>query len=131
MINVTALYTGILLVMLVMLSLYVVKGRWVNKVGLGDAGNADMLKRMRTHANFIEYVPLALLGMYLLETTRHSAIILHALGIALVVARLLHAYGMNRRSPNFGRAGGAIMTLVILLVEAVLLIMVWFRGLAV
>lgn len=131
MINVTALYTGILLVMLVVLSLYVVKGRWVNKVGLGDAGNEDMLKRMRTHANFVEYVPLALLGMYLLETTRHSAIILHALGIGLVVARLLHAYGMNRRSPNFGRAGGATFTLVILLVEAVLLILVWFRGLAV
>jgi uncharacterized membrane protein YecN with MAPEG domain len=129
MLNVTALYTGILLVMLVVLSLYVVKGRWVNKVGLGDAGNADMLKRMRTHANFVEYVPLALIGMYLLEVTKHSALILHALGIALVVARLLHAYGMNRRSPNFGRAGGASLTLTILLVEAVMLILVWFDGL--
>ena len=129
MLNVTALYTGILLVMLVVLSLYVVKGRWVNKVGLGDAGNADMLKRMRTHANFVEYVPLALIGMYLLEVTKHSALILHALGIALVVARLLHAYGMNRRSPNFGRAGGASLTLTILLVEAVMLILVWFEGL--
>lgn len=131
MINVTALYTGILLVMLVFLSLFVVRGRWANKVSVGDGGNADMLKRMRTHANFIEYVPLALLGLYLLETTRHSAFILHALGIALVVARLLHAYGMNVRSPNFGRAGGASLTLVVLLVEAIMLIMVWFRGLAV
>jgi uncharacterized membrane protein YecN with MAPEG domain len=131
MLNVTALYTGILLVMLVVLSLYVVKGRWSNKVGLGDGANEDMLKRMRTHANFIEYVPLALIGLYLLETTKHSVIILHALGIALVVARLLHAYGMNRRSPNFGRAGGASLTLVILLVEAVMLIMLYFRGLGV
>lgn len=131
MVAVTALYTGILTVMLVFLSLYVVRGRWVNKVGVGDGGNADMLKRMRTHANFIEYVPLALIGLYLLEVTKHSVIILHGLGIALVIARLLHAYGMNRRSPNFGRAGGASLTLVILLVEAVLLIMVFFQGLAV
>jgi hypothetical protein len=131
MFNVTALYTGILCVMLVFLSLYVVRGRWVNKVGVGDGGNADMLKRMRTHANFIEYVPLALIGLYLLEVSKHSVIILHALGIALVAARLLHAYGMNRRSPNFGRAGGATLTLVILLVDAVLLIMVFFQGLAV
>jgi uncharacterized membrane protein YecN with MAPEG domain len=131
MLNVTALYTGILLVMLVVLSVYVVKGRWSNKVGLGDGANEDMLKRMRTHANFIEYVPLALLGMYLLEVTKHGAIVLHVLGIALVVARLLHAYGMNRRSPNFGRAGGATLTLIILLVEAILLILVWFRGLGV
>lgn len=131
MLNVTALYTGILLIMLVFLSLFVVRGRWANKVSVGDGGNADMLKRMRTHANFIEYVPLALIGLYLLEATKHSAIVLHALGIALVVARLLHAYGMNRRSPNVGRAGGASLTLVVLLVEAILLILVWFRGLAV
>jgi uncharacterized membrane protein YecN with MAPEG domain len=131
MIAVTGLYTGLLALMLVVLSLYVVKGRWVNKVGVGDGGNADMLKRMRTHANFIEYVPMALIGLYLLEVTRHSVFILHGLGIALVVARLMHAYGMNRPSPNAGRAGGATLTMVILLVEAVLLIMVFFQGLAV
>jgi len=131
MINVTALYTGILAIMLVALSLYVVRGRWSNKVGVGDGGNADMLKRIRTHANFIEYVPMALIGLYLLEVTRHGAIVLHVLGIVLVVARLAHAYGMNRPSPNAGRAVGASLTLGVLLVEAVLLIVVFFRGLAV
>ena len=131
MIAVTALYTGILALMLVVLSLYVVRGRWANKVSVGDGGNEDMLRRMRTHANFIEYVPLALIGLYLLEVTRHSVIILHALGIALVVARLLHVYGMRAGGANFGRAGGATLTLVILLVEAVLLILVFFQGLAV
>lgn len=131
MIAITALYTGILALMLVILSLYVVRGRWVNKVGMGDAGNEDMLKRMRTHANFIEYVPMALIGLYLLEVTKHSIIVLHGLGIALVLARVMHAYGMARPSPNTGRAGGALLTMVVLMVEAILLILVFFTGLTV
>ena len=128
MIAVTALYTGILALILVGLSLYVVDGRWRNKVGVGDGGNADMLKRMRAHANFIEYVPIALIGLYLLEVTRHSVYLLHVLGIALVVARLIHPIGMVRKSPNPFRAGGALITLGILIVEGVLLILAFFAG---
>lgn len=128
MIAVTALYAGILALMLVALSLYVVQGRWRNKVGVGDGGNADMLNRMRIHANFVEYVPLALIGLYLLETTRHSVYLLHALGIALVVARLIHPVGMVRKSPNPFRAGGAVITLGVLIVEGVLLVLVFFAG---
>lgn len=128
MIAVTALYAGILALVLVGLSLYVVDGRWRNKVSVGDGGNADMLKRMRAHANFIEYVPIALIGLYLLEVTRHSVYLLHVLGIALVVARLMHPVGMVRKSPNPFRAGGALITLGVLIVEGVLLILAFFAG---
>ncbi len=128
MVAVTALYAGILALVLVGLSLYVVRGRWANKVSVGDGGNADMLKRMRAHANFIEYVPIALIGLYLLEVTRHSVYLLHVLGIALVVARLMHPFGMVRKSPNPFRAGGAVITLCILIVEGVLLILAFFTG---
>lgn len=128
MVAVTALYAGILALVLVGLSLYVVRGRWANKVSVGDGGNADMLKRMRAHANFIEYVPIALIGLYLLEVTRHSVYLLHVLGIALVVARLIHPVGMVRKSPNPFRAGGALITLGVLIVEGVLLILAFFAG---
>jgi len=128
MVAVTALYAGILALVLVGLSLYVVRGRWANKVSVGDGGNADMLKRMRAHANFIEYVPIALIGLYLLEVTRHSVYLLHVLGIALVVARLMHPFGMVRKSPNPFRAGGAVITLSVLIVEGVLLILAFFTG---
>ena len=128
MVAVTALYAGILALVLVGLSLYVVRGRWANKVSVGDGGNADMLARMRAHANFIEYVPIALIGLYSLEVTRHSVYLLHVLGIALVVARLMHPIGMVRKSPNPFRAGGAVITLAILIVEGVLLILAFFAG---
>ena len=129
MIAVTALYAGILALMLAALSLFVVQGRFKNKVSIGDGGNQDMLARMRAHSNFIEYVPMALLAIYLLEVTGHGAWLLHALGIVLVAARAAHPFGMMRKSPNPYRAAGSLLTLGVLIVAGVLLILTFLRGL--
>ena len=40
------------------LGLRVTMGRAKHNVTMGDGGNPDMIVRMRTHANFAEYVPL-------------------------------------------------------------------------
>ena len=55
-----SLYAGILALIYIGLSGYVIQGRFKNKVSLGDNNNADMQKRIRVHGNFAEYVPLAL-----------------------------------------------------------------------
>src|SRR5215475_13901242 len=49
------------------LALRVTMGRAKHKVNMGDGGNPDMIVRMRTHANFVEYVPLMLVLLGLLE----------------------------------------------------------------
>ncbi len=57
--------------------------------------------------NWAEYVPLVLILMGLLEAQRTSLYLLHALGIALIVGRVLHAWGLSRSSGrSFGRAAG-------------------------
>jgi uncharacterized membrane protein YecN with MAPEG domain len=82
-----------------------------------------MLRVIRGHANFAEYVPLALLLMGMLEVSRFSIYVLHALGIVLLVARLLHGYALSFTDKFlFGRFWGTTLTFIVLATEAVLCI---------
>ena len=132
---VTPLYAGLLALLLILLSVRVIHARRGQKVSLGDGGNPVMLRIIRGHSNFVEYVPLALLLMAILEISRHSIYVLHALGILLVMGRLLHGYALSfTEHSRFGRMAGATLTFAVLLVEAVLCLYqafiahsVWFR----
>ena len=95
MIMVTPLYAGLLVLLFIGLSLRVIRSRRGREISLGDGGNPAMLRVIRGHANFVEYVPLALLLMLILEISRFSIYVLHALGILLVVGRLLHGYALS------------------------------------
>src|SRR3954467_12032276 len=94
-------------------------GRYKYHISLGDGGNADMLCRMRTQANFVEYVPLLLIFMGLFEAEGVSKQELAIAGAALVVFRILHAIGMPRPAPNPYRALGASGTGLLLIAAAV------------
>jgi uncharacterized protein len=119
--TVTPFYAGLLVLLFLVLTIGVIRRRGSEKILLGDGGNAGMQRLVRGHANFVEYVPLALLLMAILELSRFSIYLLHALGIALVVARLLHAYAFSyNRHFMFGRVTGAVITFVVLAIEAVL-----------
>ena len=112
---VTPLYAGLLVLWFIVLSARVLGFRRQG-ISFGDGGNPKVLRVVRGHANFAEYVPLALLS-------RFSIYILHALGITLVIARLLHGYALSFTEHfQFGRVGGAALTLAVLLIEAVLCI---------
>ncbi len=116
---VTPLYAGILALWFVALSLRVIQKRKV--VSLGDGGDNELLRRIRGHGNFAEYVPLILLMMAFLELSRFSLYLVHALGIVLVIARLLHGIALSYTTHfKFGRFWGALLTLVLLLVCGVL-----------
>lgn len=95
------------------------QGRFLHKVSLGDGGHPDMLVRMRTHANFVEYVPLILILMGILELSNVNRLALAVGGVLLVLFRLLHAIGMPRRAPNLFRAAGAGGTILLMVVWAV------------
>ena len=126
---VTPLYAAVLVLWFLILSLRVVQNRKSAKVSLGDGGNTLLQRAIRGHANFAEYVPLALLLLAILELSRFSIYVLHAIGIALVVARLLHGYALGFRSEfRFGRYWGAMLTFAVLIVEAVLCVYQAYRG---
>jgi uncharacterized protein len=94
------------------LALRVSMGRSKHKITMGDGGNTDMIVRIRTHANFVEYVPLMLVLLGLLELTgaNHTALIVGA--AVLVVARIFHAIGMA--GPMALRVTGAMATYLLL-----------------
>ena len=127
---VTPFYAGLLALWFAVLSLRVIMRRRSNATSLGDGGNAGLLRAIRGHGNFAEYVPLILLMMALLEFGHTSIYVLHALGILLVVARLLHGYALSFTGRFFlGRVAGTLLTLFVLTASAVLCILQGLRGL--
>jgi len=95
------------------------QGRYKYRIPMGDGGNADMLCRMRTQANFVEYVPLLLIFMGLFEVEGVNKQVLAFAGAALVLFRILHAVGMPRPAPNLFRAIGAAGTGLLLFTAAI------------
>jgi uncharacterized protein len=95
------------------LSIRTGQARRAAKVSVGDGDNPLLVARMRAHANFIEYVPMALILMALIESAGGSGQLLWLLGIALVVGRLLHPFGMERPSPNPLRTIGILLTYLV------------------
>jgi uncharacterized membrane protein YecN with MAPEG domain len=121
--SVTALYAALAGFMVLGLAGLVVKARWRYGTSLGIGTEPGMERAVRVHANFIEYVPLALLLLLVAELNGISASLLHAAGILLLVSRTLHAYGLSQRSGrSFGRFYGTAGTwLTLLLLSASLL----------
>jgi len=118
---ITALYAGIMVIFALALSFRAggFRGRSGISVGLGDPVNMDLAERVRIHQNFLEYVPMAIILMGILETNGGNATFLHVFGVVLIVARIAHAVGLkhdNMRHP--GRAIGAGGTALISLVAA-------------
>jgi uncharacterized membrane protein YecN with MAPEG domain len=91
---VTPLYAGLLTLWFVVLSVRVVNLRQ-RGMPFGDKGDVGVIRIIRAQANFAEYVPLALLLMGFLEVSRYSIYLLHALGLILLVARLLHGSALS------------------------------------
>jgi uncharacterized protein len=121
--HITLAAAGVLGLIYAALTIYVVRMRFVTKTMLGDGagtpGAAEMLVAIRTHANFAEYVPLALILLGGIEVAGASHLLVEALAAALILARVLHPFGMLRAAPNRLRAFGAALTLGVLLVESV------------
>ncbi|WP_313803624.1 MAPEG family protein [Sphingobium sp.] len=88
--------------------------RMADHVLHGDGGSALLAKRMRAHANFIEYVPVTLILFGLVELAVGASIWLWGAALVLVVARIGHAFGMDAEKPTAWRAGGALLTWVVM-----------------
>ncbi|MFC3030981.1 MAPEG family protein [Pseudoalteromonas fenneropenaei] len=120
---VTYIYAGLFGVMLVGLSLQVVFNRKRSQVALGDNNHVLLQRAIRAQGNFTEYVPLALLLLYMVETTYQNPLIAHGLGLSLLIGRVLHALGIARQpEPLIFRQVGMGLTFTALLVSSILLL---------
>jgi uncharacterized membrane protein YecN with MAPEG domain len=115
--SVTPIYAGLLALIYFVLSYRVIKLRGPGRPSLGDGGDPTLMRRIRAHGNFAEYVPFILLMIGILEINHLPTYWLHALGITLLVARLLHGYALSfTDSFTFGRFWGTTLTFALLLV---------------
>ncbi len=83
--------------------------------GLGTDGNALLLARSRSHANFAEYAPFILILIAVIELAEGSSLWLAVASALFFVGRIAHPLGMEDRLPQ-GRFIGTILALLALLV---------------
>jgi len=121
--KITALYAALHALLLLALAARIVRYRLKARIGLGVAGDRALEQRMRVHANAVEYVPIALILLLLLELGALPALWLHVFGGGLLLARVLHAIGLSRHSGmSFGRFQGTLWTWVAIIAMAVTLL---------
>jgi uncharacterized protein len=123
----TAFYAGLLALLYLGLSGWVIASRVSENVLFGDGGDGAVLKRIRSHANFAEFVPLVLLLVGLLEAGGAGHGLVQGLLLALLVGRILHPVGMfappNSPRQFACRGGGIVLTLAVLGIAAIALLL--------
>ena len=116
---ITALYASLLALLIVWLSLNVIKARRKHKIRYGDGDNKQLICARTAHSNTVQYTPLALLLLLMLEINHASIWLIHILGASLLIGRIIYAHALlNER--HSGRVTGMKITLYVLLALAFL-----------
>jgi hypothetical protein len=116
---ITSFYAALLALLFVALSVRTLRLRRHLRIAIGDAGNPQMLRAMRVHSNFAEYVPLSLIMLLLLEMQGPAAWLVHGLGLCLLCGRISHAYGVSQPKETFRfRIAGMALTFATLVAAA-------------
>lgn len=121
--HITGIYAALAALLVIFLSVRVILRRQSTRIGIGDGGDHELCKRIRVHANAVEYLSIGLILLLLVEMNQTQSWLVHVFGIVLLVGRVLHAFGMSRSSSaSTGRIFGMLLTLVVIVAMAVLLL---------
>ncbi|MBI5512930.1 MAG: MAPEG family protein [Deltaproteobacteria bacterium] len=108
---ITAIYGAVNAIFNVALAANVSRVRGKTKVFLGTGDSEELLTAARRHGNNAEYVALALVLLLTAELSGGAATVLHGVGAAFTLGRVLHAVGVGIK-PSGPRALGALLTWV-------------------
>jgi hypothetical protein len=112
--TISALSTGVLVILLMGLGFYTSMGRLGFKQSLGHGDNRELEKRVRTHGNLAEHAPIVLLALALIEMSGADRRGVAILALWFVIARMLHVLGLLGKSgPNTPRFLGSASTYVV------------------
>ncbi|MGF1455302.1 MAG: MAPEG family protein [Alphaproteobacteria bacterium] len=134
---ITTLYAGLNALLLIALAFWVVRMRQATQTVLGttpshtdNPGLDDRLERAcRAHGNAVEYIPVALILILVLELMGQSVYLLHGLGLGLTVGRILHAQGLaTSRGATPGRLAGTAMTWGVFIIGGLAAIVTAFQA---
>jgi len=118
---ITAVFAGLLALMLVGLSIRVTVLRAKKKINLFDGSDPEMGRAIRVQGNFVEYVPMALALIGLVEWIGVKPWVVYLFGIALLIARVSHAWGIYS-SAFPARAIGTTINWIVLAAAGLLII---------
>ncbi len=121
--TITPAYAALLALLFVFLSLRTIRYRRRFSVAIGSGEHALLARASRAHGNFAEYVPLALLLIFFIETGAAMPLLVHALCLLLLAGRLIHAYGISQEKENLRfRVTGMVMTFSTIVIAATALV---------
>lgn len=106
--KIAALYIAVNLLIILVLSVRVVGGRFNKKISLGTGNDKDMEIRVRSQANATEYIPIGMISLLVLVFLGAPTWLLHALGGLFTAGRLVHPIGMA--GPLVARQLGTVFT---------------------
>lgn len=121
--SIVPFYAALLAGLYIFLSARVIRMRRQERIAVGDGNNLRLRRAIRAHANFSEYVPLALILAAFVELQQFAPIIVHLLCLSLVVGRIGHAYGVSQEKEDYRfRTAGMALTLASIGGSALLLV---------
>ena len=116
---VTGLYAGLLGIFLCVLTAQVGILRGKLGISLYDGGDKQLGLTIRRQANLTEQAPMALIVIALVEMGGAPIWAIHALGGVLLVARLIHPFGLDPdKHATPIRAASALATTVVIVVAS-------------
>lgn len=114
LLQIVAVYAALLGLVFIGLSILTVRTRRKMRISLGTGNNEMLQRRIRAHANFAEYVPMALILIAAAVTAGAPAWFVHACGIVLVAGRLCHARAIYDGTKTF-RVYGILSTFLVII----------------
>nr|WP_314438292.1 MAPEG family protein [uncultured Brevundimonas sp.] len=113
------LWSGLLILLLLVLSGVVVSGRRRHMVSFGDGGNPELEAAARAFGNCVEYAAPGMAALGLLALLGAEPWMVHAVGGTLFAGRVVHALGLLfQTGPSLGRVLGMGLTWIALLAVA-------------
>jgi uncharacterized membrane protein YecN with MAPEG domain len=118
-----ALWSALLILLMLVLSLLVMRQRQTHKVEFGDGEVPDLARSIRAFGNAAEYVPAGIGGLIALTLVGAPPMALHIAGAMLLLGRLIHAVALSRsHAASAMRAAGMLLTWLAYIFQIVALI---------
>lgn len=90
-----ALWVGLHLLLMLVLSALVVRQRQKHKILFGDEGIPEVAQAVRAFGNASEYIPAGMAGLIVLDVASASPLLVHIAGALLFTGRVTHAVGLS------------------------------------
>ncbi len=127
---ISLLYTPLLALMFVVLTIRVIKVRRRQKISIGDGGNKILQRAISAQSNFAQTSPIFLITLVVAEFGGTNVLILHFCAILFLIGRVSHAYGISQENEKFYfRIFGMMTTFCAIIILSLINLYLYFLNL--